>query len=71
MAIQDYLGHKSITNTVRYSSLHFVVGIYSKNAHGRIRLVPARTALHARTGAQVAREARSPLNESAESIYFT
>jgi hypothetical protein len=45
-----------------------VVGIDSKTAHGGIRLVPAGTTLHARTGAEVAREARSPAGMTPEEI---
>ena len=37
-----------------------MVGIDSKDTQDRIRLVPARATLHARAGAEVAREARSP-----------
>ena len=37
-----------------------MVGIVSKDIQDRIRLVPARATLHARTGAEVAREARTP-----------
>ena len=38
----------------RLVSLHSVAGVDAKKADARIRLVPARTTLHARAGAEVA-----------------
>jgi hypothetical protein len=38
----------------RLVSLHSLAGVDAKKADGRIRLVPARTTLHAQVGAEVA-----------------
>ena len=48
--------HNETPDRSRYS----VAGVDSKKADGGIRLLPARITLHARAGAEVAREARSP-----------
>jgi hypothetical protein len=47
-----------------------VVGIVSKDIQDRIRLVPARATLHARTGAEVARKAHSPAGMISKTIEF-
>ena len=39
----------------------FVVGVDAKKAADPIPLIPTRTSLYARAGAEMAREARSPL----------
>src|SRR5271165_7131289 len=44
----------------RLVRLHFVAAVDPKKADGRVRFVSARTALHARAGAKVARETPSP-----------
>ena len=47
-----------------------MVGIVSKDIQDRIRLVPARATLHARTGAEVARKAHSPAGMISKTIEF-
>ena len=42
----------------------------SKDIQDRIRLVPARATLHARTGAEVARKAHSPAGMISKTIEF-